>query len=611
MRHLIRITFVGGPIVIAMAMAFLFFILPQLIQEKLATRIRERHGLALEVNGGAGISLANGLAVTLGGVTLSDPNASGVPLANISSVTVPTPLSSVFSGEGLRKAILEDAIFSFESTADALPSDSGTVTPETVKPAAKPFAIELRNAALKAVDKAHNLSISVTDITGEVALGEDGTLAAQLLGLLNGAATTLDLTIDDVVRLRHKGSPADVRLASGESQVVLSGRLGMARDLTFDGSVAAESPDVRRFLKVLGLDLKGFAAATPVALDAGLSISKSRASFNNLAFSLGAMQAKGVIDIQAASPRPQVKADLAFNAIDINAYRAVPKATPATAPLDLAPNLQKDWSEQPFDLSDLKALDAGIILTADSFTAGAITTGAVTLKANLVDGGLTAEVATDALHGGKGQLKLTLAQAETAKLALDFSTENTDAKAFLTEAFGVTFLNGPVNLSAALTAEGQSPAQLVSTLAGAATLTLGNGSIAGLDLAVLAGLVARDDAEGWGMAAKAATTLTSAKASATFGDGIATLKDTYMQAAGLGLSVTGNVDLLRRAIDLQAQPSTGGGTTFPVAIRARGPWDKPKLTAKLEADDLSDEIEDVAKDAAKKAKKALKKLFDN
>ena len=166
-----------------------------------------------------------------------------------------------------------------------------------------------------------------------------------------------------------------------------------------------------------------------------------------------------------------------------------------------------------------------------------------------------------------------------------------------------------------LSAKGDSPAQLISTLAGTANVKLQNGSIDGIDLAARAGLLKTDDAEGWGVSSGDVTSVTSASATARFADGIAALDSTRVEAAGLSAEITGNVDLLRRAVDLKATP--GSGLPLPVAATVKGPWDKPKLSAKIDVEnvlrdgDVPEDVEKLAKGAAKKAKKKLKKLFGN
>lgn len=614
MRHPFRLFVIIVLTFGLVAMTATAILLPQLVASRLTEKARERYGLTLTVEGGSNLSLTDGLAVELHGVTLTDSAAQAVPLATIPTVIVASPLSNFWGGDNIRKISLIDPVFTFSSDPTQSQS-SGDVEEATPKPkiTAKPLDLSIVNGALKASDDAHGLVIAVSDISGEIMQAEDGTLQAALRGLLNAMPTELSLAVDDTRRLREKGSPSDVSLTSKAGQIILSGRLGLAGELSFDGSASVESGDARSFLSWLGVPLKGLAQGAVLGLDAGVSISKSKASFKNLAFALADMQAKGVVEVQASGTRPTVNADLAFNKLDLNIYHRPEKDGAATAATP--PDLSKEWSEKPLPFDDLKAIDGAVKITTDVFKVGAVEAGPSSLTATLGDGALQARVEVSALFGGKGALDLTLSHGTPTQMKLALDVTGVAAKPFLGAAFGVTFLSGPADVKLDLTAKGDSPAQLISTLAGSANVNLQNGTIDGIDLATRVGLLKTDDAEGWGVSTGEVTAVTSASSAATFSDGIATLNNTRLEAAGISADVSGNVDLLRRAVDLKATP--GAGLPLPVAATVKGPWEKPKLSAKVDVEnvlrdgDVPEDVEKLAKGAAKKAKKKLKKLFGN
>lgn len=613
MRHPFRLFVIIVLTLGLLAMTATAILLPQVVASRLTEKAQERYGLTLAVEGGANLSFTDGLAVELHGVTLTDSTAQGVPLATIPTLVVSSPLSHIRGGEDMRRVKLVDPVFAFSSepVAKATSPEVAEAAPKP-KLSVKPLDLDIVNGSLKASDDAHGLVIAVSDISGQITQAEDGTLQAGLRGMLNAVPTELTLAVDDTRRLRENGSPADISLTSKAGQIILSGRLGLAGDLSFDGSASAESGDARNFLAWLGMPLKGLATASVLGIDAGLSISKSKASFKNLAFALADMQAKGVVEIQASGTRPTINAELAFNVLDLNIYHRTAKdAVAKPAP----PDLSTEWSEKPLPFDDLKAVDGALKITTDVFKAGAVETGASSLTATLGDGALQARIETTALFGGTGALDVTLSHGAPTQMKLALAVTGVAAKQFLGAAFGVSFLSGPADMTLDLSAKGDSPAQLISTLAGTANVKLQNGSIDGIDLAARAGLLKTDDAEGWGVSSGDVTSVTSASATARFADGIAALDSTRVEAAGLSAEITGNVDLLRRAVDLKATP--GSGLPLPVAATVKGPWDKPKLSAKIDVEnvlrdgDVPEDVEKLAKGAAKKAKKKLKKLFGN
>ncbi len=609
MRRALTYVLIGVPALVAVLAGGLAILLPQIAASRLAERAESRFGLTMSVDGGTGFSLSDSLAITLDSVTFVRNGNQGVPLVSAGRIRIDNALQQALGG-GLRRITLVDPVFTF-TAADTknLPGEDGG--DGAAKSTARPLEIAIENGAVKAADPQHNLALAITDISGEIKQDEQGALAAELRGLFNGVASTLNLSVEDTRRLLQRGSPSDVALASKAGQVAMSGRLRLTGALQFDGSVSAEAGDTQSFLSWLGIPLTGLSEDVPLALDAGLSLAHAHARLRNLAFALGDMQAKGEISIQAASPRPTVTADLAFNSLNLNIYG---KKGPSTAPVP--PDLTADWRETALPFHDLKAADAEITLTTDSFVAGAVSAGPSNLKASLKDGALQAHVETLALEQGKGVLDLTLKQGASTHMTLALDVAGVEAKSFLGKAFGISFLSGPTDLTTSLTAAGSSPAQLISSLKGTASVTLRNGSLDGVDLARLAGLVSDDDLEGWGVANGSATAFSTARATADFVDGIGTLADSEIAAARLSAKLEGNVDLLRRAVDLTVKP--GKGLPLPVAARIRGPWERPKLSAKLnvegvlrgsDGEALEDVANDVAKGAAKSAKKALKNIL--
>ncbi len=468
-----------------------------------------------------------------------------------------------------------------------------------------PFKIEIENGAVKAADSGHGVSISATDISGDIVQRNDGTLDARLRGLVNDTPSRLELAIADVVRVRAKGSPADISLTSDDAQVELSGLLATAGRLRFDGSISAEATDAGRFLKWLGLTLDGLVKPTTLAFDAGLSLSGSGAALTDLAFAVGDMKGKGKLSVQAASPRPQVKAELSLTTLDFGIYG---KDNGNGAAQQLEPGISKGWREKPFDLSDLGRIDAIFALTVDAIKAVAMTTGPANLTAVLADGRLKANIVTRQFHGGTGQVTIELQGGARARLGLEIVVKDAEAKDFLSHAFDVNFLSGSTSLAAKLTASGNSQAELISTLAGSSQISLKKARIEGLDIAELAGAIAKQDATGWGLTHGKATLVASADVNAEFADGIVTLNEgSRLEMAGFSLVLGGTIDVLRQALGLEVKPDKRANLPLPVAVRISGPWGEPKLSARIDGKGVND----FADEAAQQAKKTFSKLFGN
>ena len=60
------------------------------------------------------------------------------------------------------------------------------------------------------------------------------------------------------------------------------------------------------------------------------------------------------------------------------------------------------------------------------------------------------------------------------------------------------------------------------------------------------------------------------------------MKPFKLESPSLSMQATGDIDLLRKAIELHADPrlvtgANGEQSGLPVAVVVKGPWDKPKI----------------------------------
>jgi AsmA protein len=129
---------------------------------------------------------------------------------------------------------------------------------------------------------------------------------------------------------------------------------------------------------------------------------------------------------------------------------------------------------------------------------------------------------------------------------------------------GQGWITGTLDADVAVSGYGTSLAAIISTLKGVATFKVRDGALLGLDPKA-----AQHAAEGWGPAG-ASTPFTDFSASFTVADGIATTGDLKLASPDNTVEASGQVDLLRRAIDLSVQPG-------PATIK--GLWGAPSITS--------------------------------
>ena len=153
--------------------------------------------------------------------------------------------------------------------------------------------------------------------------------------------------------------------------------------------------------------------------------------------------------------------------------------------------------------------------------------------------------------------------------------KSNDAQGLISRLAGIAWLEGKGNMSASLTARGRTQQEMVATLKGSVEVALEQGRIKGFDIVKVLAAVGHAIQQGW--PASGDTAFSNLAASFTIADGIATVKDLKLEHPSLSMTAAGDVDLLRRAIDLRADPrlitGAGGETSgLPVAVVVKGPW---------------------------------------
>jgi AsmA protein len=132
--------------------------------------------------------------------------------------------------------------------------------------------------------------------------------------------------------------------------------------------------------------------------------------------------------------------------------------------------------------------------------------------------------------------------------------------------------------------------------------------------------------DGWGKGPENLSSFDDAAASFLIEDGVARSEDVKVESSAFHVSGSGEVDLLRRALDFKFDPAlvTGSGQTtrLPVQVVVKGPWHGPKIYPNLEgildnpeaAYDALRSLgvsEKTFKEIEKEGGKLLKKLFGN
>jgi AsmA protein len=240
-----------------------------------------------------------------------------------------------------------------------------------------------------------------------------------------------------------------------------------------------------------------------------------------------------------------------------------------------------DWGRNPLGLGALRELDATIAIKADSLRYAELAAGPSQINMTLADGQLDSQINMSGLTGGAATLQVT-ADATTSPpvLGFGFKAEAIDIQSLLAP-FGISWISGRGNLVALVSGQGATQQELIGALKGEAEASVTAGALKGLDIASLFAAASQRIVEGWSGAQGSATGFDTLTARATIADGIASMNNLALGNPTLTLAGSGDVDLLRRSLDLRVDPrvlaADGSSSGLPVSLRVSGPWASPRI----------------------------------
>jgi len=611
----------GFAVLLVLAAVWLL-LAPAAVHARLADDVLRRTGRSLTAEK-TRLSLLPEPAVVLSGAKLG--SAPGMEGAVLSARTVRLPVSLWglvtrsfrVTDIALEGAVLNLAIDGKGRTSFANSEATGDAPPETAEPRPnrKPLHIRFSDASLAFSDERSGTRFAASTAQGDFNYNEAGEITAQGTAMVGMEAAAFTVALADLSRLADDGSPFDFTLTGAGGAASFSGRLSTRTRLNLAGQTVVEAADLRRSLKWLGLPVSGTAGLKNFKAEGALSSEGAAFTFTDVALALDGMAARGTAAADFTGARPMVRATLTTDGLDVTPYVMRtgdgPLPTGKGDEHPVAP-----WSEQFWDAAGLTALDADVTVAARRLTLGELAMGPAELTGTVKDGRLATTVKTEGLAGGTGTISAGLDGTGPLPLfTLDVEVKAAEAREFLGRLLGFDWLKGPLSVTAQLSAQGNSQARLISTLSGTANVALAEGEIVGVDLDELSRSVVTAVAGGWGLDPARVTRLSEAGAHFTLRDGIATSDDIALASEALSIAARGDIDILRRALDLSARPrlvAGGGAVKLPVEVTVSGPWDAPKMSADMAGTlrDLGVDKGDVKK-AVKAGKKIIKSITGN
>jgi AsmA protein len=394
----------------------------------------------------------------------------------------------------------------------------------------------------------------------------------------------------------------DAKISGNPLTVAFKGDVANAKVLSARGGLDLAVPSVRKLAAWAGKPLtapgSGFG---PLKISGTVAVTGAKAEFSKATLALDDIKGSGDFRFDGSGPRPYASAQMAFGTLDLNPYlppQPAGEASSAPAAPSAAPKAAgqpAEWSDEPIDLSGLRAADADLDLGVDGLVVRKIKVGKSHLAVTLKNGKLTADLTDIALYQGHGKANVIAdASQSVPTVGLNFALADFQANPFLSDAMDMNRLEGTADANLDATGRGASQRAIVSSLNGNGKVEFKNGAIRGINLAAMVRNI-----QGAFLDAQAReqqkTDFSELGGTFTIRNGILSNDDMALQSPLLRAAGKGTIDLPKRTVDYRIEPkvvaSTEGqggkgdiaGLMVPVVIQ--GPWEnlsyRPDLSAAI------------------------------
>ena len=593
--------------------------------------VARKTGRTLVVNGDARLEFFPHLGVRLDNVFLSNPQGMDGNFAHAANARLPLQLADLFRRKlKVREITLIHPIFNIlidregrsNWVDDGKGAQGGTGKSDTNGATKEPLTLRVENASANFLDERNGQAFSLEEATARVTIGDEAELDVTGTAKLNGQVAYIDAQLKSMRRVGGDGSPLDLTVTAPAMTVNFTGRLATAGKLNLAGAVDATSPDLRLLAKWLGTEIKGNAGLKNFSLAGALDSKGVVFTLAKANIALDGMVANGDVALDLTNRKPGVSATLSTDLLTLDPYLKAQKTGTASQGSSNA-----DWSTTGLSFSGLNGIDGDLSLSAYRVKWIDAEFGPAEMSSTLKGGRLETAIRDASLYGGKASAKITLDGAQDApilQLALD--ARDIRGEKFFEEFAGVDWLAGNTGLKASLSATGHNQQEMLSTLKGNFDIAVSDGEITGLNIVDMISKVRSAVSNGWGEGPENLSSFDAATASFAIEDGVARAEDVNVESSAFHVSGSGEIDLLRRALDFKFDPAlvTGSGQTtrLPVQVVVKGSWHAPKIYPNLEGilDDPEaayDALRDLGvsektfKEIEKEGGKLLKKLFGN
>lgn len=430
---------------------------------------------------------------------------------------------------------------------------------------------------------------------------------------LSTALTSLDEPMRARGSIRYNEQNVDLDMQIGQPGAAMRGQVTPISidiqseliDAEFDGQTIAASgelagtmrangPSLRRLAAWVGSPMQGGVGFEQFAVTGRLGVGNGAYQFSNAGFALDLVRGRGDFILTEVRGKPYLSGRLELFDFDLNPYltgeappapadapQAVAAATDAadspTAQIAAveaparAVDVSAAPSDQPIDFTGLQAFNADLELVTHAMLVQHLRIDRSQLNLVINDGYLAATLHNVSLYGGSGRGRFEIDAREPAtRIVQDLAFSNLDARRFLGDAINFSNIEGRMEGSISVRAQGRTQPEFLSSLDGRTHVEIVSGTLHGVDLGGVATTI-RNALRGELIAPEAETEFHGISATFAIADGVLASDDLSFNTPNLRIPGIGIIDVPRRRLDLRLSPrSPRGGVAVPFSIR--GPW---------------------------------------
>ncbi len=601
-------------VLVAGVVALPFFVPVSVYKTQIEAQAKAATGRDLAIKGDMKLSLFPAVAIEAKDVSFANAAGASTPeMARLKSLKVAVKLMPLLKGSlEVESFILEEPVIVLEidkqgranwvfETRPATPGAAPQATGSSAAGDIRLGEVKLKDGRLTYIDARTGEKEELTAINATVELPDlDRPMKFDGGATWHGKPLTVKLDVDKP-RAFMAGQPAGISLLLGGDPV----KIGFKGQVTTSGAGRAQGdvdlaiPSVKDLAAWIGKPID----ARPNTMGA-LSISGKldrqgpKTSFTGAKVSLDQIKGTGDVAVDTSGAKPHLQAKLALDKLDVNPYLPPEAPAPRAGAAPSGQAAQQGWSEEPIDLSGLKAANADLDLTVGGLVIRKIEIGKGVIKAQLKDGKLALDLSELALYQGSGQAKVTLdGSGPMPGVDARVTLSGVQAEPLLKVAADFERLSGTFATEAQITTKGRSQKEMVSALGGQGKFAFTNGAIKGINLGAMVRNITTAFTD---PTAKETQKTDFSELGGTYSvaQGILRNNDLSMKSPLLRVEGKGTVDLPKKTVDYRVEPKVAmttegqGGQMqaagLMVPVNVKGPWHdlsyQPDLAALIKID---------------------------